>query len=126
MLAVVVGFAVHSLTVADRLDEADRILSATIDDARRQRANYRVGPLLAFRADVRVRAGALRDAVADAEAALSAYAHAGRMSVLGATTMLVQALAERGELAAAEAALAAADAQGSPARSATPTPARCS
>ena len=49
--------------MADRLDEADRVLSATIDDARRQQANYRVGPLLAFRSDVRFRAGALRDAV---------------------------------------------------------------
>ena len=114
ILAVVVGFAVHSLTVADRLDEADRILSATVDGARRQRANYRVGPLLAFRADVRLRAGALRDAQADAEAALAAYAHAGRLSVLGATAMLVQALAERGETTAAEAALEAADAHGPP------------
>ena len=112
ILAVVVGFAVHSLTAADRLEEADRVLSATVNDARRQRANYRVGPLLAFRADVRFRAGALRDAVADAEAALTAYAHAGRVSVLGATAMLVQALAERGEPAAAEAALEAAGAHG--------------
>ena len=68
ILAVVVAFAVRCLTVADRLDEADRILSATVDEARRQRANYRVGPVLAFRSDVRFRAGALRDAVADAEA----------------------------------------------------------
>ena len=114
ILAVVVGFAVRSLTVADRLDEADRILSATIDEARRQRANYRVGPLLAFRSDVRFRAGALRDALADAEAALAAYAHAGRLSVLGSTATLVQALAERGESTAAEAALEAADAHGPP------------
>ena len=47
ILAVVVAFAVRCLTVADRLDEADRILSATVDEARRQRANYRVGPVLA-------------------------------------------------------------------------------
>ena len=46
ILAVVVGFASHCLIVADRLDDADRILSATVDDARRHRANYRVGPLL--------------------------------------------------------------------------------
>ncbi len=114
ILAVVVGFAVRTLTVADRLDEAEGILAATIDAARRQRANYRVGPLLAFRSDVRFRAGALRDAVADAEAALAAYAHAGRLSVLGATAVLVQALVERGEFPAAEAALQAADAGGPP------------
>ena len=47
ILAVVVAFAVRCLTVADRLDEADRILSATVDEARRHRANYRVGPVLA-------------------------------------------------------------------------------
>ena len=114
IVAVVVGFAARCLTVADRLDEADRVLSATIDDARRQRANYRVGPLLAFRSDVRFRAGALDDAVADAEAALSAYTHAGRLSVLGTIATLVQALAERGEFEAAEAALDAADAHGPP------------
>ena len=114
ILAVVVGFATRCLTVADRLDDAERILSATIDDARRQQANYRVGPLLAFRSDVRFRAGALREAVADAEAALTAYAHAGRLIVLGSTAALVQALVERGEFEAAEAALEAAGAHGPP------------
>ena len=109
---IVVGFAVWCLSVADRLDEADRILSATIDEARRHRANYRIGPVLLYRSDVRFRAGALRDAVADAEAALTAYAHAGRLSVLGSTAALVQALTERGDLRAAEAALGAADALG--------------
>jgi ATP/maltotriose-dependent transcriptional regulator MalT len=110
MLAVVVAFAARSLAVADRLDEADGPLSAMIDGARRQRANYRAGPLLGFRSDVRFRAGALPEAVADAQAALAAYAHAGRLSVLGATAALVQALAERGDLAAADAALDAAGA----------------
>ena len=114
ILAVVVAFAVRCLTVADRLDEADRILSATVDEARRHRANYRVGPVLLFRSDARFRAGRLRDAVADAQAALTAYVHAGRLSVLGSTAVLVQALAERGELAAAEAALEAAEAHGPP------------
>jgi ATP/maltotriose-dependent transcriptional regulator MalT len=102
------------MTVADRLEAAERVLSEAIADARKHRANYRVGPLLAFRSDVRFRAGALRDAVADAQAALTAYAHAGRLSVLGATAALVQALAERGELDAAEAALEAAGAHGPP------------
>jgi DNA-binding CsgD family transcriptional regulator len=114
ILAVAVGFAARCLTVADRLDEADRVLSTTVDEARRQQANYRVGPLLAFRSDVRFRAGAVRDAVADAEASLGAYAHAGRLSVLGSTATLVQALAECGAFSAAEAALEAADAHGSP------------
>jgi DNA-binding CsgD family transcriptional regulator len=113
-VVVVVGLAARCLTEADRLDEADQVLSTTVDDARRQRANYRVGPLLGFRSDVRFRAGALPDAVADAEAALSVYAHAGRLSVLGATAALVQALAERGEFGAAAAALDAADAHGPP------------
>ncbi len=114
ILAVVVGFAVRCLTVADRLDDAHRILSSTLDDARRQQANYRVGPLLAFRSDAHFRAGALGDAVADAEAALAAYGHAGRLVILGATAALVQAHAEGGEFAPAEAALEAADAAGEP------------
>ena len=114
ILAVAIGFAARCLTLADRLEDADRVLSATVDDARRQQANYRVGPVLVFRSDVRFRAGALREAVADAEAALAAYAHAGRLSVLASTMALVQALAERGEFETAEAALAAADADGPP------------
>ena len=114
ILAVAVGFAVRNLILADRLEQAERVLTATIDEARRQRANYRVGPLLVFRSDTRFRAGALGDAVADAEDSLAAYAHAGRLSVLGSGTALVQALAELGELDAAEAALEAADAHGPP------------
>ena len=106
--------------MADRLDRADGILTATIDEARRQQANYRVGPLLVFRSDVRFRAGELRDAVADAEAARTSYAHAGRLSVLGSATGLVQALTELGELEAAEAVWRRTSG------SATPTPARCS
>ena len=105
ILAVVVGFASRCLILADRLDDADRVLTATIDDALRQRANYRVGPLLVFRSDARFRAGALREALADAEAALAAYAHAGRLTVVGAKSSLVQALAERGDFDAAEATL---------------------
>ena len=73
-----------------------------------------MGPVLAFRSDARFRAGALRDAAVDAEAALTAYAHAGRGSVLAATAALVQALAERGEFEAAEAALAVAEADRPP------------
>jgi DNA-binding CsgD family transcriptional regulator len=114
ILAVVVGFATRCLTVADRLEEADRVLSETIADARRQRANYRVGPLLGFRSDVRFRAGALGDAVDDAQAALSAFTHAGRLSVVGTTGALVRALADRGEFQAAEAALDAVGADGLP------------
>ena len=114
ILAVAVGFATRCLTVADHVDDAERILSATIDDARRQRANYRMGPVLAFRSDLHFHTGALREAVADARAALTSYAHAGRLSVLGSTAALVQALVERGALEAADAALEAAGAHGPP------------
>lgn len=107
IVAVVIGFAVQCLTMADRLDRADEILTATIDEAQRARANYRVGPLLALRSDARFRIGALRDAAADAEAARHSYAHAGRLAVLGAATALAQALIELGEPEAAEEALAA-------------------
>ena len=112
ILVVVIGFAVHNMTVSDRLDDAERILTEAIDEARRQQANYRVGPLLVFRSDARFRAGALADAAADAEAARASYSHAGRLSVLGSATALVQALTEQGELEAADAALEAAGADG--------------
>jgi DNA-binding CsgD family transcriptional regulator len=112
ILAVVIAFATRCLSVADRLDEADRVVSATIHDARRQRASYRVAPLLGFRSDLHFRAGALRDAIADAEDALGASTYAGRLSLLGSTAALVQALAEQGEFTRAEAALEAADANG--------------
>ena len=112
ILIVVIGFAVHSMMVADRLEDADRILTEAIDEARRQQANYRVGPLLVFRSETRFRTGALADAAADAEAARASYSHAGRLSVLGSATELVQALTEQGRYEEAEAALAAADADG--------------
>jgi ATP/maltotriose-dependent transcriptional regulator MalT len=56
------------------------------------------------RAEVRLRAGALEDAEADANAALTIYSAGGRMGVLAATAWSVQALTEQGELDAAAAA----------------------
>ncbi len=112
ILVVVIGFAVHNMTVSDRLEDAERILSEAIDEARRAQANYRVGPLLVFRSEARFRAGALEDAVADAAAARASYSHAGRLSVLGSATALVQALTEMGRYEEAEEALEAADAHG--------------
>lgn len=99
--------AVRCLAVADRLDDADRVLTAAIDEARRNHATYRVGPVLGLRSDVRFRAGALRDARADAQAALTVWEAGGRMGALAATVWLVQVLTERGELDAADAALEA-------------------
>ena len=112
ILIVVIGFATHNLIVADRFDDAERILTEAIDEARRQQANYRVGPLLVFRSEARFRAGVLADAAADAAAARTSYAHAGRLSVLGSASGLVQALTEQGQLDAAQAALEAAGADG--------------
>ena len=115
ILAVVVGFAAHNLIVSDRLDVAERVLTATIDEARRQQANYRVGPLLVFRSDVRFRAGAICAMPSPTPRRRgTSYAHAGRLTVLGSAGGLVHALTELGELEAAEAALEAADAHGPP------------
>lgn len=107
LLAITLGMAVRCLAVADRLDDADRVLTAAIDEARRNHATYRVGPVLGLRSDVRFRAGALRDARADAQAALTVWEAGGRMGALAATVWLVQVLTERGELDAADAALEA-------------------
>ena len=111
-----IGFAVRCLTFADRLVEAERILSTAVDEARRHQANYRVGPLLAFRSEVALPRGrTARERRPTPRPRSRAYAHAGRLSVLGSTAMLVQALTERGELEAAQAALEAAGADGAPA-----------
>ena len=67
-----------------RPSDRAEVLTATIDEARRARANYHVA--YALRSDARFRAGALRDAVADAEAARHSYAHAGQLTVLGAAS----------------------------------------
>ena len=49
IVAVVIGFAARCLTVADRLDEADRAPLGRRSTRRdRHQANYRVGPLLAL------------------------------------------------------------------------------
>jgi DNA-binding CsgD family transcriptional regulator len=71
-----------------------------------------VGPLLVFRSEARFRAGALADAAADAAAARTSYAHAGRLPVLGSAAELVQALTEQGRYDEAEVALADAGADG--------------
>jgi ATP/maltotriose-dependent transcriptional regulator MalT len=91
------------------LPDAERVLDERLDDARARHASYRIGPLIALRSDVRFRAGALEDAEADAEAALTIYSAGGRMGTLMATAWLVQALTEQGRLAAAAAAVAAFD-----------------
>jgi ATP/maltotriose-dependent transcriptional regulator MalT len=99
--------AVRCLAVADRLHEAERILGETLEEARRRHATYRVGPVLGLRSDVRFRAGALEDAEADAEAALTIYSAGGRMVAIAATAWLVQALTEQGRLDGAKAAVEA-------------------
>jgi DNA-binding CsgD family transcriptional regulator len=106
-LAITLGMALRCLAAADRLDEADLLASATLDEARRLHATYRMAPLLVVRAEVRLRSGALAEAEADAREALPLYSVA-RMSVIAGTAVLVWVLVERGKLEAAQAALAAA------------------
>ena len=113
ILAVVVGFAARCLTVADRLDEAERSSRRRWTRRAATRpttASARCSPSAPMSASGR---GAPRGR-GRRRGRAGAYAHAGRLSILAATAILVQALAERGELEAAEAALEAADADGPP------------
>ena len=114
LLAITLGMAVRCLAAADRLAAAERILGDALEDARRRHATYRIGPLLTVRSDVRFRAGALEDAEADADAALTIYTAGGRMGVLLATAWAVQALTEQGKLDAAAAAVEASRITGPP------------
>jgi ATP/maltotriose-dependent transcriptional regulator MalT len=105
-LAITLGMALRCLAAADRLDEADLLASATLDEARRLHATYRMAPLLIVRSEVRVRGGALAAAEADAREALTIY-RVARMGAIAGTAMLVWALVEQGKLEAAQAAVAA-------------------
>jgi DNA-binding CsgD family transcriptional regulator len=107
LLAITLGMAVRCLAVADRLTDAERVLTESIDDARRHHATYRMAPLLAVRSDARFRAGALRDAEADAREALTVYRGGGQMGALFAAALTMQALTEQGKLEAAESVLTA-------------------
>jgi DNA-binding CsgD family transcriptional regulator len=104
-LAITLGMALRCLAEADHLDEADRLVTATLDEARRLHATYRMAPLLVVRSEMRRRAGALVAAEADAREGLTIY-RVARMGAIAGTAVLVDALVEQGKLDAAQAALA--------------------
>ena len=51
------AFAARCLAAADQLDEAERVLTGALDEAARHHAAYRIGPLLAYRSEIRLWAG---------------------------------------------------------------------
>jgi DNA-binding CsgD family transcriptional regulator len=104
-LAITLSLAARCLAIADRIDEAIEVLTAAVNDARRFRATYRLGPFLMARAEARLRAGALASAASDAHDSLTVYGSAGRMGMIGGTAWWMRALVELGELDAADAAL---------------------
>jgi DNA-binding CsgD family transcriptional regulator len=94
--------AAQALTCADRVDEAQRFYSQTIDEAR---ARGTVRPLtvaLCWRSHLLFRRGALAEAEADAREALDVASALGWRDELPATrAILAEALAARGDIATA-------------------------
>jgi DNA-binding CsgD family transcriptional regulator len=95
-----------SLLATDALDLADACLEGKIDDARLQASIPAVAFALEFRGRASLRRGAVEDAAEDAQAALELLVSGGIQLGRGyALAVLIEALIEAGDLAAAERAL---------------------
>jgi predicted ATPase/DNA-binding CsgD family transcriptional regulator len=104
--ATVVLLAAIALISADALDEAERLCTLLADDARR-RGSVRIFATASHaRAHALHRQGNLVGAIADAESALDAARYGWRLALPAAHAALAACQLERGELAAAQAALA--------------------
>jgi tetratricopeptide (TPR) repeat protein len=93
-----------ALTFAERFEEALRRFDDALADARRLGSLPHVLSLSCYRALVHLRVGNLADAEADARAALETSPRLPGMHAAVALAALLETLAERGELKAAEAA----------------------
>jgi DNA-binding CsgD family transcriptional regulator len=102
--SVVVFEAITALTYADRFDEADDLLAKAMADVRARGSATGYLHISTFRAHNRLRRGLVQEAEADARGALDAAdLEAPPAYVLpGTIAILVEALVERGDLAAAE------------------------
>lgn len=103
--AQTIYMAASMLMVADRLDRAQECLSDALTDARARGSVAAFAMASSLRATVLYRRGALADAAADARAALDAAGAHGVQTGPIAVAALVDALVERGQLDAAQAAL---------------------
>ena len=104
-------FAVGTLTSADRLEDAYRLHSEAIEDARKRGLVVQFCVTSCFRSAVAFNRGALADAVADAELALGVI-DSNRLEIVRApaSALLAIPLIERGDVARARQLLEAASA----------------
>jgi DNA-binding CsgD family transcriptional regulator len=93
---------IYALFRADRPDDADRWLTAALDDARQRGSLLGMSIGMAVRGQLRWLRGQLLDAEADARVSMDAQLEAGWASVLPLTAHVIgECLLERGEPAAA-------------------------
>jgi DNA-binding CsgD family transcriptional regulator len=108
--SLVAVYAAMSLVLIDRLDDAERLCTAFIEEGRRRGAPSIVATFAFPRAFASLRRGALRDAEADArwsfEAKLAMVARSESGPTSWSLEFLVDALTEMGDFAAADQALA--------------------
>jgi tetratricopeptide (TPR) repeat protein len=99
----VLFLATTVLVCADRFDLADRACEAVIEQARKSGSSLEFGSASAVRADVAYRRGAILDAEADARLAdsIAREFELGEFGRRYTLAFLINALIERGELAAA-------------------------
>jgi DNA-binding CsgD family transcriptional regulator len=98
--------AALTLICADRLEPAARLLDAAMMQARERGSRFGFGHVSFLRSELRYRQGALRDAEADARAALAVTIPSGIVAgTVAATGVLIGVLLERGALDEAATAL---------------------
>ena len=102
---MVAPIAANSLTLVDRLDEAEEVLGEALEQAQRAGRALPFAVISHSRAINRYRAGSVTGAVADAERAVAGYAHGWHWGLPGSHAYLCQGLLERGEVDQAAAAL---------------------
>ena len=100
------SLAATALLMAGELDEAERALTPALASARERGSVLAFGTLSHVRAHALHRRGRLEDAIADAQSALDAVRYGWGPELPGIHAVLALCLLERGELDAAEAALA--------------------
>ena len=92
----VVPQATRCLIISDRLDEAEGVLDAAIAQAAARGADYERTPVLAMRAELLLRRGALGRAEADARRTLAIAGRAWQVGVPAIAALLAEVLLERG------------------------------
>ena len=95
----------YALAFADRFELLGRMVDDGLEESRRQGSALGAARAYQSRAMLQLRVGQLREAAADARIAIDTGAEVGLVGRVVAVDVLIQALVERGDLEAADAAL---------------------